>query len=104
MIIRMSPDRQIHLDDLMDFRRFKIVVEARQTEALDVKKAFAGFAAFEGKAQAWINAQALRDLAGPDAEWNRGFDGMVAMARPHGWIRDEPLHIAAHVEWQAMDQ
>lgn len=99
MIIRMSPDRQIHLDSPTDFRRFKIVVEATLFEAPQVKKAFAGFAVFEGEQQAWIDADALRNLAGSDAEWSKGFESMVELARPYGWVRDQPLRIAAHVAW-----
>jgi len=28
---------------------------------------------------------------------------MMAAARPHGWIKDGPLRVAAHVEWVNAD-
>lgn len=48
-----------------------------------------------------VSAAMLRELAGErvnDPEWQSQFDGMLAYAAAHGWLRDDGS-IEAHVEW-----
>lgn len=102
MIVHVGTDGAVDVRDADDFRRFKIAVDLAADALADVRETLAGFAVLDSPGQAWVSADALRRIAGRenDQAWCRSLDAMIDKARPHGWIRDNPLMIAAHVEWK----
>lgn len=103
MIIRIQASYGVCVDDAMDFRRFKIVSDVGRPDYERVKEAAAGVIEFDSPDQAWVSAAALEERVEVSQReiWRPQFDRMIDQARPHGWIRDDPLRIAAHVEWKA---
>ncbi|MDB5512143.1 MAG: hypothetical protein JWR08_1626 [Enterovirga sp.] len=100
MIIRLDERRTIHVEDRLDFKRFKLVV-AGEPSGLDAAASAVGdLASFETAEKAWVSADRLKALV-PDRtpEWDAGFARMIESARPYGWIKDDPVRIGAHVEW-----
>jgi len=105
MIVRVAADYAVRLHDRDDFKRFKVVVEAPQAAYAQVQQACAGLIEFETPDKGWVAADALQaQVSGAGVpEWKQGFERMMAAARPHGWIKDGPLRVAAHVEWVNAD-
>jgi hypothetical protein len=105
MIIRIAATHRVCVVDAMDFQRFKIVCDLGRLEYERAKEAATGLIEFESPDKAWVSAAALEEhVDAPQREiWRPEFERMIDKARPHGWIRDDPLRIAAHVEWKAPD-
>jgi len=105
MIIRIQATHDVSVDDAMDFQRFKIVSDVGRSDYERVRGAAAGVIEFESPDKAWVSAAALEERVEVSQReiWRPKFDRMIDQARPHGWIRDDPLRIAAHVEWKASD-
>ncbi|RUZ71538.1 hypothetical protein EN943_33420 [Mesorhizobium sp. M7A.F.Ca.US.006.01.1.1] len=100
MIVHLASNGSVSVVDPDDFRRFKVEIDAPHGDLQTARRGFGEMVAFESKRQAWVSAGHLLRLAGPrDADWDREFARMIEAARPHGWVRDDPLRIAAHVEW-----
>lgn len=101
MLLRVSADGAVSLDEGDEFRRFSIRFDsgARGTPAAEA--GLAAVARRDGEA-AWVSPDALRRLAprGEDPAWLAAFDAMVAFARSRGWV-DEGGRIRAHVEADA---
>ena len=101
MIIKVTADRRVVLEDRDNFRAFKLVIEGRR-EAFDaIRGALAGTAELVDADTAWVSQEALRGRpeVAQDAAWQQAFAAMVEKARPHGWIDDARGAIKAHVEW-----
>jgi hypothetical protein len=80
------------------------VAQDRLTDAL----AGAGIGRVDGHGDALLPTGVLRGLAAEeaasegqelDADWDEGFDGMLAIAVGRGWIDDDGA-VRAHVEWR----
>jgi len=78
--------------------------EDRLTDTL----ARAGIGRVDGHGDALLPTWLLRGLAAEaaasegsclDADWDEGFDGMLAYAAGRGWIDDDGA-VRAHVEWR----
>jgi hypothetical protein len=89
-------DTAVSLDGPDDFKGFKVVVESGDGNALFSVGRLAH------RDTAWINADAVRRLAGDaaNAQWEEGFAAMLAYAQIKGWL-DDAGDIQAHVEWRA---
>jgi hypothetical protein len=105
MIIRIQATHGVCVDDAMDFQRFKILCDVGRSDYGRVKEGAAGVIEFESPDKAWVSAAALEERVEVSQReiWRPKFDRMIEQARAHGWIRDDPLRIAAHVEWKASD-
>jgi len=87
-------DQDVRLDDPGDFKGFKVVVESGDGSGLFAVGRLAH------RDTAWIQAEAVRRLAGDDAtpDWETGFAAMLDYAKTKGWL-DDAGDIQAHVEW-----
>ena len=88
-------DNTVTLAEPADFKGFKVVVEAGDGSGLFSVGRLAH------RDTAWINADAVRRLAGDAVtpEWEDGFAAMLAYAQTKGWL-DDAGDIQAHVEWE----
>jgi hypothetical protein len=102
MYITVAADGSIAFEELDDFRRFKIVSRIPQDQLGRLSSALEGLGAVEDAARVWIFADAYsrRVPAAGDADWQEKFQAMIDVSRKYGYIRDEPLAIASHVEWE----
>jgi hypothetical protein len=101
MIVKLTADGTIVLDDHDNFRAFKLVVEGRREDIDAARRGLAGVAELTDADTAWVSQDALRtrnDVA-DDTAWQQSFAAMIEKARPHGWIDDARKAIKAHVEW-----
>jgi hypothetical protein len=101
MIVKVTADRRVELEDRDNFRAFKLVVEGDRDDIDAVRSTLAGTAELVDADTAWVSQAALRarpEVAN-DATWQQSFDAMIEKARPHGWIDDARAAIKAHVEW-----
>jgi hypothetical protein len=101
MIIHVDASCAVQVKDSKDFKRFKVQVDAAATSFDKVRVGTAPAVTFESREVAWVSAKALFDLPSlrDDPEWKAELEAMIAKARPHGWIKEEPLSIKAHIEW-----
>ncbi|HZQ85220.1 MAG TPA: hypothetical protein VFA83_10300 [Acidimicrobiales bacterium] len=88
-------DQDVTLDEPADFKGFKVVVESGDGSGLFAVGRLAH------RDTAWINADAVRRLAGDAAnqQWEEGFAAMLDYAKTKGWL-DDAGDIQAHVEWE----
>lgn len=93
MILAISPHGH-QLDEPDRFDAFALMLKDGAT-ADDLPAAIER----EGEDHAWVPADWVRELAGSEQapDWPARFDAMIEKARPHGWIRDAPLRIKAHI-------
>jgi hypothetical protein len=101
MIVKVTADRRIELEDRDNFRAFKLVVDGGRDDIDAVSRALAGIAELVDADTAWVSQATLRarpEVAN-DTTWQQSFEAMIAKARPHGWIDDKRAAIKAHVEW-----
>lgn len=104
MIVLVSRNAAAELKEAGDFKRFHLEVAAPREDRPAIAKRLARLVAFDDDTSAWVSVAGLRQLhgAGRDDEWNAALAKMIAAARPHGWIRDQPEPaIKAHVVWAA---
>ena len=100
MIIRVTPQGTLALDEANDFKGFKIAAPAGSAPDF-LAKALKGVAAMEADGKtAWVSQQALRRWQGSAQapEWVASFDKMVASVKKFGWVRDEDSTVRAHIE------
>jgi hypothetical protein len=103
MLVKVTADRRVVLEDRDNFRAFKLVVEGSRQDLSAVRQALQGTAELVDADTAWISEAALRHWpeVANDTAWQQSFSSMVEKARPHGWVDDERKAIKAHVEWAA---
>lgn len=98
MIVAVSAEGKVTLQELDDFRRFHLVPAARAQDAgLDGALHSVGARRDGDHAlipQEWLRAQGA-DRGG---EWRDGFDAMVKYAGSKGWV-DLTGAVRAHIEW-----
>ena len=101
MIVKLTADRRVVLEDRDNFRAFKLVVEGRREDLDAARRALAGIAELSDADTAWVSQDALRLLpeVATDTAWQQSFATMVEKAKPHGWIDEARKAIKAHVEW-----
>ena len=101
MIVKLTADRSVVLEDSANFRAFKLVVDGRREDIGAVRRALAGTAELVDADTAWVAQDALRLMpeVAADTAWQQSFAAMIEKARPHGWIDDARKAIKAHVEW-----
>ncbi|AMJ61542.1 hypothetical protein [Bosea sp. PAMC 26642] len=100
MIVRVSTGGVVAIDDLDDFARFKVTVDASSDAWADVSGRVSGKVDFADAHTAWVMVCFLRG-ASATAEWQDGLSKMIAKAAPHGWVSDDGSAIKAHVEWSS---
>ena len=101
MIICVDEGLRVRLDEHEDFRRFSARIESPGLNVEEVRQALHEIAVLEDAETAWVEERALRnwpELEG-DRAWQSGLDGMIAKAKPYGWIDEQKQRIKAHVEW-----
>ena len=103
MIVELTADRHVLLEDRGNFRAFKLVIEGRREDLDAVHTALADTAELVDADTAWVSQAALRTRSevATDTAWQQAFAAMIEKARPHGWIDDARKAIKAHVEWTA---
>lgn len=101
MIIRISSEEDLRLEDDANFRAFKVVVDRQRAAFKKVRDSAPGVLRFEDASHAWVAIHALKRWRGKtmDAAWQASFDEMVTKAKPQGWISADDREIRAHVEW-----
>lgn len=101
MIIQIDRKSSINIKEPKDFKKFKVQIEDGAESFEIIRSAVSNIIAFDNREEAWVLAAALYEWPQlrDDPEWRTGLDAMIAKARPHGWIREIPLSIKAHIEW-----
>jgi hypothetical protein len=103
MFLKVAAASVVSLEDINNFRSFKVVVATPDAELGAVRQALADVAALPDRDTAWVSEQALGGWSGlaDDAQWQAALSAMIEKARPHGWIDEANKAIKAHVEWAA---
>jgi hypothetical protein len=100
MIIHVTPEGAVELQNRDDFKAFKITVARNDANPDLAARALYAIATFDpdGKT-AWVKCDALRTWQGraQSAEWVQSFDKMIESVRRFGWVRDDGT-VRAHVE------
>ena len=101
MIVRITADRQLRLDDAEDFRKFAIQVDGPEADFRHVKGAFPRVVMLDDASHGWVFISALRSWPGFDVrqDWQDKLSAMIKAAEPHGWIDRDRQAIKAHVVW-----
>ena len=102
MFIRISSNGSVSLHELEDFQRFKLISELPQSSLCKLRRSLGVIGEIENSRQAWVKVGPFLKFMEPypDEAWLMKFNDMVNTARPYGYVRDEPLSIGAHIEWQ----
>jgi hypothetical protein len=89
----------VALEDPDDFTAFSVSAPADAEAALSDRLGALGD--YDGH-HAWVDREALADLAGEraaDPAWREGLSAMVDYARAEGFLSEDESAIRAHVEW-----
>jgi hypothetical protein len=101
MIIAITPDGKIELQEPNDFKGFKISVLKPGMSDHDISNALVGLGTMDAsKDHAWISQDALKNMHGRqhgDA-WLESFDKMVEKVKPFGWVDEATGDVRAHIE------
>jgi hypothetical protein len=100
MKIVVDRDECVQVDDLDNFRSFKIVCDVR-LDASDLSRALAGLATvIDDGAAAWVVPDALlgRLPGTPSPKWLQSFTEMIETAARFGWVNSSYGTVRAHVE------
>jgi hypothetical protein len=103
LIIEISSGLAPSLRDPEDFRRFHVELDVDRTALPELRARLGELADWVDAEVAWIAVSGLRLLPGvtADAAWEDGLATMIEKARPHGWIREQPVPaIRAHLVWK----
>ena len=102
MIVKLTADRTVLLEDRDNFRAFKLVVAGRREDIEAIRRALAGTTELVDADTAWVSQDALRlrPEVSSDIAWQQSFAAMIEKAKPHGWIDEQRTAIKAHVEWR----
>ncbi len=103
MIIRITAERTLQVEDAQNFRKFKVAVDLPDSRYQDAARANPAAVRFDDPKTAWVSIAALRAFDGlkEDQAWQDGLSAMIKAAEPHGWISPDKAAIKAHVEWAA---
>jgi hypothetical protein len=99
MYVKVSTSIHISLEEAADCKSFRVIVHARDREAIAVALADSGIT-IDGD-HGWVPQQWLVEqsrLAG-DAAWQKAFAGMLAYAKTKGWVNELTGAVRAHIEW-----
>ena len=100
IIMTEPPTNAPRLLEPSDFKSFKVVVRGGRDERA-AERALAPVAEWLGDDHVAVSVDAVRRLAGAEAEtaeWQQGFAAMLGYAESKGWMVGDA--IKAHVEWQ----
>jgi hypothetical protein len=100
IMIDLSTDGAPRLLEPSDFKSFKVVVRGG-TDGRAAERGLAPVAEWLGDDHVAVSVDAVRSLAGAEAEtpdWQRGFAAMLGYAESKGWMVGEA--IKAHIEWE----
>jgi hypothetical protein len=100
MIIHVTQDGAVELQNRDDFKAFKITVARNDATPDLAARALQGVATFDADGKtAWVKCDALRtwQSRAQSPEWLQSFDKMVESVRRFGWVRDDGT-VRAHVE------
>jgi hypothetical protein len=103
LIIDISSSFVASLREAENFRGFHVELEVPKTALPELRAKLGDLADWPDEGVAWIAVAGLRKLPGvaTDAAWENGLAAMIEKARPHGWIREEPVPaIRAHLVWK----
>lgn len=100
MYVRISREGGADIEERDDFKRFSVRPDFGRNDRaararVDPRISFAS------DDHVWVEASLVIERAGWTASdaGAEAFNTMLNKARPHNWVRDAPLSVAAHVEW-----
>lgn len=101
MIIRITIDADISLDDEDDFKKFKISVNAPEVDFERIKEICPPMVQFLDARNALVLPSFVRDLAQPNdrVAWITKFEDMLDLSRRQGWVDEKSGMIKSHIEW-----
>ena len=101
MLVKVTADGRVTLEDRENFRAFKLLIEGSPTKIDAARRALTGTAEVPDQSYAWISEAALRQWpeVAQDTTWQKNLGNMIEKARPHGWVDDSRKAIRAHIEW-----
>jgi hypothetical protein len=82
------------LEDLDNFRAFKVVYQASSS---DKRTVLSTVGRLDEAGYLWVERLWLEKNSPRDAGWQKGFDAMVTYASTQGWV-DDVGSIRAHIE------
>jgi hypothetical protein len=103
LIIEISSGFAASLREPENFRGFHVELNVPKSALPELRSNLSDLAEWPDEAIAWISVAALRKLPGVTADpgWENGLATMIEKARPHGWIREQPVPaIRAHLVWK----
>jgi hypothetical protein len=101
MIVKVSADNRVALEDRRNFRAFKLVIEGSPAKLDDFRRALLDVAELLDRNTAWVFEGTLRRWpeVAQDSPWQQALTVMIEKAKPHGWFDERRVAIKAHVEW-----
>ncbi len=101
MILRIAADLALTLEQSSDFKRFKIEVNRREADLVEVANRNQDVLRFQDEKTAWVNATAFSAFGGlsDDPEWRESFSAMLDHCKKMGWLSDDGREFRSHVEW-----
>ena len=101
MFVKVFPDNHVALDDVHDFRAFKVVIEGSLTKLEDARLALLDLAELPDCDTAWVSKAALRRRpeVAQDCAWQEALTVMIEKAKAHGWVDEARSVIKAHIQW-----
>jgi hypothetical protein len=101
MILRVTADLALALDDPSDFKRFKVAVARPDTDFAVVAGRNRNVLRFQDEKTAWVNAASFASFSGlsNDPSWSEPFYGMLEYCKKMGWLSEDGREFRAHVEW-----
>lgn len=102
MILNISKDGNLALDEPADLKRFKVVVHAKAESYATIASSDIAGVRFHDANTAWIKNDTLIELSplSADTTWRSSFDRMLAFSRTKGWLSPDGLEVQGHVEWK----
>jgi hypothetical protein len=101
MLIRITPDKQIQIEEPDNFKGFKVVSAYSKSAKDQISLALQGIGELLDDEHALINAQAFSQHLKRDQDslWMSQFTSMIESAKKYGWINENPLRIKAHIQF-----
>lgn len=99
MVLRITDDGRLVLEEIDDFTRFHISAAPERLEGEGASPAFRHIAEAAEEGHFWLDADAIVGLSpkSGDADWTSAFRAMLEKAEPYGFADVRGRRIKAHV-------
>lgn len=101
MIVEILGVGDVRVVDVDDVSRLHLALGMVEVAEADAALRAAGLGRLSGEDTGYLDVDALRAAAQPQAttaDWAQGWDAMVEHARGQGWLADDGASLQVHVE------